>query len=581
MRSFYTIPYARHGLYASIALLLTTSSALAAVLPDSARNTIAGQANPGRIQDSLSQGDLNPDLSPKIEVQDLVLQKMPKNAEQIKFHLKALKLEGMGAYKSSDLEPLYADKIGTVVSLADIYAISTALTNKYRNDGYILTQVVVPPQTIEGGDVTLRAVEGYVDRVTVEGEDDSPAMRQIRAYANNVHNQQTALNVRDLEKFLLLINDLPGVDARSILSPSKTQAGASDLRVIVTRDPYDALVGFDNYGSRYLGPLEFSASGGLNSVFGLNERISGQYVIAPDHEAGKELSYLALGYDQPIGIYGTMFKASYNHTNTEPGYTLSEFDVLGRSDFIGLTLEHPFIRTRAENLYMHTTLDWRDVVSKNNLEPTRHDTISALRVGGRYEFLDSLFSAGINSVSVEASHGLDVLAATKETDTNKSRDNGDPTFSKINFEAQRLQRIVPKLNLLVAGRGQYASGALLSSEEFGVGGIGIGRGYDSSEIVGDHGIAGKLELQWNKPYTVSYLEDYQLFGFYDVGKVWNDEATSRAEVADSLASTGFGVRADFLHDIKGGLAVAFPLTRDVETQHEKKTRFYVNLNKSF
>ena len=96
-------------------------------------------------------------------------------------------------------------------------------------------------------------------------------------------------------------------------------------------------------------------------------------------------------------------------------------------------------------------------------------------------------------------------------------------------EAQRLQRVTSNVNLQLTARGQLANDALLASEEFGVGGINSGRGYDPSEIVGDDGISGSVEVQWNEPYPVSYLEDYQLFGFYDIGKVWNTDVATGAD----------------------------------------------------
>jgi hemolysin activation/secretion protein len=333
----------------------------------------------------------------------------------------------------------------------------------------------------------------------------------------------------------------------------------------------------DNYGSRYLGPIQFSAAGALNSFFGNNERISAQFVTAP-HNA--ELFFFSLGYEQPVGTYGTVVKTLYSHSNTEPGFDLDQFDVNGKSDFISVQLEHPFLRSREHSLYGHVLFDARDVQSRNDLEPTREDRIRAVRAGGRYEFLDNLFRAGVNSVAVEVSQGLNVLGASSENDIRLSRPAGDPTFSKATFDVQRLQRITSNVNLLVGARGQLASGALLSSEEFGVGGINSGRGFDPSEIVGDDGLSGKLELQWNEPRPVSFLEDYQLFGFYDAGKVWNDDATI-ADDDESLVSAGFGVRADLPADTQAAFAVAFPLTRDVQTQGDDDPKVYFSLNRSF
>lgn len=567
----------RHVLATSAILpVFFGTHAFAASVPDAATST----AGAGRVQEQFLDEAISPALSPRVEVKDIILQQLPPNAENIKFTLNSLEIEGLGVYGENDIAPLYQNKLGTTVSLADIYAVATALTNKYRNEGYILTQVIVPPQTIESGTVRLKVVEGFVDNVTVEGSDDESAMRLIRAYADNIRSDN-ALNVKQLEKFLLLINDLPGIEARSILSPSKTRAGASDLRVIVERDPYDAILSLDNHGSRYLGPVQLGAAGSLNSFLGQNERITGKLVLAPELGESYELAYGSLSYMQPVNAYGTTAEFFASHTDTEPGYNLDDFDVEGRSQYFRVTAEHPFIRTRSHNLYGHVAFDWRDVESKNNLEATRHDRIRALRAGGRYEFLDTLLGAGLNSLELEASKGINIFGASDEGDANLSRATGDPEFFKLNAEAQRLQRITSEVNLLMAVRGQWASDALLASEEFGVGGVNYGRAYDPSEIVGDDGVAGKVEIQWNEPRKFNMFEDYQLYGFYDIGKVWNQDATTSTGKKNSLASTGVGIRADFANDIEAGAAIAFPLTRDVETQQDDDPRFYFSVNRRF
>ena len=567
------------GLITGTALCLTLglSTTASAQLPASAEKAVTGQASPARAQQQFEDQAIIPNVSPSIEVRDIILQKAPQGAEKMRFNLGTIEFEGISVYTQDDLRPVYADKLGQNISLAELYAISTALTNKYRNDGYILTQVIVPPQTIEGGRAKLKVIEGYIDAVEVEGVDDPSALALIRAYASKLQSTN-ALNAKDLERNLLLISDLPGIQARSILGPSPSQPGAAVMRVIVTRDPYDALLAVDNFGSRYLGPLQLTGAGSLNSMFGNNERISGQVVIAPD---SGELAYFGLGYEQPIGTAGTKIELFTSHTSTQPGYDLAQFDVKGRSQFVSAKIEHPFIRSRSRNLYAHVLFDWRDVDSKNNLEPTRRDRIRALRAGGRYEFLDTLMGVGINSMSAEIAQGVNIFGASKEGDANLTRSAGDPKFTKINAEAQRLQRITSNVNLLVAARGQLASKALLSSEEFGVGGLGFGRGYDSSEIIGDDGFAGKIEAQWNKPYPSEMVLDYQLYGFLDIGRVFNKDATTSSAKKNTASSAGFGVRADLTKETEGGLAVAFPLNRDIQTQGNNNPRFYFNVSRRF
>ena len=547
-----------------------------AQLPAEAESAAFGQADPGRVQEGLSERRLPTGLTPQVQVRDLVLQDMPENADKIQFTLNSIRFEGIGVYTEADIRSVYADKLGEVVTLEDVYVIATALTNKYRNDGYILTQVIVPPQTIDGGVVTLRAVEGYVDQIRVSGSDDESALDLIREYANNIRSEGGALNVADLEKFLLLINDLPGVNARSVLSPSRTQTGASDLQIIVERDPYDLFAAIDNYGSRYLGPVQVSLAGSLNSYFGMNERITGQVVVAPD---SYELGFYSVSYEQPIGTHGTTVEVLASHTDTQPGFILEQFEVEGLSNFYSVTAEHPFLRSRNESLYGYAVFDWRDVESSNDLEPTREDRIRAVRLGGTYEFLDNLLVAGINTLGLEFAQGLNVFGASSKDDIRLSRPAGDPTFTKVNASVQRLQRVTSKVNLLVAAEGQLSNGALLSSEEFGVGGAYSARGYDPSEIVGDEGFSTTVEVQWNDPINWNYVDSYQLFSFYDFGKVYNDDSTT-SDDDDSIASVGVGARAS-IWDTQASLAVAFPLTRKVETTTNEGAVALFSVSKNF
>jgi hemolysin activation/secretion protein len=379
---------------------------------------------------------------------------------------------------------------------------------------------------------------------------------------------------------MLLVNDLPGVSARGVLSPSATQTGAADLTVIVERDPFEGMVGIDNYGSRYLGPVQATASASANSLLGLNEKITGQVVTTPMNGVHPELSYIGLNYLQPVFSYGTTIEAFGSKTLTSPGFDLKQFDVDGKSDLLGLTVRHPFIRSRELNLTGRTTFDYRNVDSENNLEPTREDRIRAFRVGGRLEAIDTLLSAAYNVFDLELAHGVDVLNSSQKGDFT-SRADADPDFYKVSVEMQRLQRLTQSVNMLVGVTGQWANSPLYSAEEIGFGGISYGRGYDPSEILGDDGIGGKVELQWNEPYKISYLETYQLFGFYDVGKVFNKDATTSSQKVDSLASTGFGFRTTLPKAIDAGAMLAFPLTADPQTEDKDKARLLFTLSKKF
>lgn len=532
-----------------------------------------GIADPGRIEKGLIDQKIIPQVSPDISIKKMALQQAPAGAENIKFKFGGLRLDGISMYGEDDLFPLYKDMIGKEISLADLYGIANRMTLKYRNDGFILTQVVVPPQTIEDGIARLQIVEGFIDNVIIQGGDEpGSALEVIQEYAGQI-SQGGALNIADMERQLLLINDLPGISARSVISPSPTTAGAADILIILERDPYDAIIGVNNHGSRYLGPFQFTSAGALNSALGFNETITGQFVLAPD--AGIELLFGSLGYEQPVGPWGTRLSVTAGITDTDPGFDLRPFEVEGLSKSLAIQAKHPVVRSRKTNIFARLLLDLRNVKSKNNVEPTRKDHIRALRAGTQAEFLDNLLGIAVNTIDLSVSQGIDILGASDEGDANMTRAAGDPTFTKVNVQIQRLQRVTNSVNLLLEGRGQLSNNPLLSSEEFSLGGISTVRGYDPSEIVGDDGIGGKVEVQWNTTDTA------QLFSFLDAGTVWNQDATTSTAKRNSLASTGAGVRLDLPMEVDAELVAALPLHRDIQTRNDHDHQFFFSLNKEF
>ncbi len=566
---------------ASLAVIMgVTSAAFAQVTP--AEQT--GIAAPGRVEGQVKGPEMMPREVPDIEVRDAPVQGAPAGSDKITFKFNSLQLDGVTAYAPEELQGIYGDKIGTTITLTDLYVIANDLTRKYRNEGYILTQVVVPPQTIDGGTARLQVIEGFIGNIKVQSSEGANETDKVLQYLANIDTKGDPLNVKDLERSLLLINDLPGMKARSILSPSRTIAGAAEMLVIVERKPYDAVVSIDNFGTKFLGPVQLTAAGSLNSaVLHNNEKITAQVVYAPDQDIKDELAYFYLGYSQPVWGIGTMLDMYAAHSVTEPGYTLEQFDVEGRSQNFNVTLKHPFIRSRNTNLYARVGFDYRDTDTRNNLvgDVTREDKIRNFLLGARFEKLENLFGVAYNVIEFDIIKGVSIIGASEEGDTNITRPFADTTPLKLEAEFQRLQRVFPSVNLLLGVKGQLANDAVLSSEEFGVGGMSYGRGFDQSEVIGDDGIAGKIEVQWNKPYDLAMFQDYQLYGFFDAGRVWNDDATAANLETETLTSTGFGIRADFNDLTQGGLMVAFPLNNSPQTMGDRDHRVYFNLSRKF
>ena len=118
--------------------------ALTVALPGTAAaQTLPGSVDPGRLQQRLHPPSPPPAPEPPLGVPQLPESLPPEQAEQIRFPLRQVVVEGATAYSAAQLRPLYAGLLDRVVSLAAIYQIADAITRQYRSDGYILSRAVV------------------------------------------------------------------------------------------------------------------------------------------------------------------------------------------------------------------------------------------------------------------------------------------------------------------------------------------------------------------------------------------------------------------------------------------------------
>jgi hemolysin activation/secretion protein len=531
--------------------------------------TVPSSAEPSRIGGQIAPMTVAPSISGGASVSGPGAVSAPEGADKITLKLQKLIIEDMTAYQLSEIEPLYKNMIGKTVTLADVFGIAAAITAKYRNDGYILTQVILPPQTIDGGIVRMRVVEGYADRVIIEG-----STRGNRAYIQGFADRIKAakpLNAATLERYMLLLNDLPGISARAVLSPAKTP-GASDITIVIDQKPYSLFFQTDNRGSRYIGPLQVTAGTQVNNVFGLYEALSLQIASAPEGWPHPEMRFGSVTWQQPIGHEGTRVDINGGISATHPGFTLAPFDVNGIARTASLRIQHPILRARNMSFTASAKLDYLNSVRDDNLGlPPTEDRVRAFRAGGTLQAADRF--SGLNSLSAELSKGLSILNASRKGDANVSRAQGDPQFVKATAEASRLQRIHGPFSLLVSAAGQKSANTLLASEEFGVGGMAFGSAYDNSEITGEDGVSARAELRADNLFRLP-LNLFQLYGFYDFGQVWDRDNAVVKDRIRSLASAGLGFRATVNPTISASFEAAKPLTRPVQTAGDNDPRFF-------
>jgi len=496
-----------------------------------------------------------------------VAQQVPPNADQIKFVLNQLTIDGVTVYPADKLRAMYTSSLRKEVTLAAIYQIVEKLTAKYRNDGYILSQVIVPAQSVEDGNVRLQAIEGYIANVSVEGGSDSMRAR-IRKYGERIRASRP-LKASALERNVLLMNDLPGVQARAVLGPAATP-GAANLVLQVTQSSFSAQSSADSRGSKAQGRQRIFGDADFNSLFGGASLTELRAVTTFDHE----LTYAAGAYDQFLGTQGgkISFEGSYVYSRPQE-LLIIPLNLVTKSQTAAITYTYPLMRSRRSNIYLRSALTAFN--SKSTIFDIKdtEDRIRAVRIGATIDSGDR--AGGVNVFDVEYSHGIGGIGASVNGDEYLSRSSGRADFQRANLYASRIQSLPAHFSVVVGVNGQYAFTDLLAPELFSWGGEQFGRGYDASELLNDHGVGAKVDLRYTRLFGRSLLMPY---GFYDWGQAWQRTTIAGIDPSQTASSAGGGIRLGIGPRVSGFVEAAKPLDKLVTQENSRDPRIFFGVS---
>jgi hemolysin activation/secretion protein len=497
----------------------------------------------------------------------------------VQFTLKSLTLHGATAFPEDTLKALYADKLSTQITMGDLYALIESIRQRYRDEGYTLTLVTLRQTSIKDGHIALDVVEGYVGEVIL-----SPSLKDVPILQSFVHEVKAMrpLNTKRLERLMLVLNARPALQVTSILSRHSATMATSD-EVTLTLQPKTeqlprSFMTLDNHGSRFTGPFQFSLGTAFNNL-GIN--YDDLFISGSVATQLRELKQPAMEYTVPVmGASGTTLQLSSSVNTTTPSGRLAELEVKGKSHSFGLKANYPVVLQRDESWFVGAGFTYRNVQTDLLGDRLFNDQLRVANLTTQYSTSDRW--NGLNRVVLNASKGFNILGARPSGSADLSRADGQSDFLKTEFSATRLQTIIRNVDLLASARGQHTNDPLLSSEEFGIGGSSIGRGYDPSEITGDRGLAASIELRYshNLPSIEATVQPY---GFYDIGKVWNIDPSDKNHT--SLASVGGGLRLYTDGGWNADILAAVPLTKAADEPpgyaNGNSPRFLMSVRKTF
>ena len=216
----------------------------------------------------------------------------PAGAEATNITIMSVSVEGATAYTQANLKQCYKNLLGKNVPLTSIWSIANCITEKYHQDGYFLSKAIVPPQEINSGSIKIDVIEGFISDVHI-AQNTEQLPSYIRSDIEKLKRSKPA-KIKDIEEFLVLLNDLPGMKFEGILEPDKdSPAGGISLNLKGVRKAPEFNAGISNSGSQYFGPTLLTA--GLKGNFLPYQQYDLGFIRTyPFEEMGQvNLSYLA------------------------------------------------------------------------------------------------------------------------------------------------------------------------------------------------------------------------------------------------------------------------------------------------
>jgi len=474
---------------------------------------------------------------------------MPSGASSVKdsglrVQLKSIRFSGDTELAvRENLQSLVTPVLGKTLDHPGLQQLAESLTRYLRGQGYVLARAYLPRQDLTEGELEIAIVQGKLqsgaDRIKVIGQTRTSTER-LQDIANAALPEGQVLRAAELERALLLINDQPGITARSTLDRG-VEPGTSQLLINANQGPIlNGGVSADNYGNRSTGSARANAQINVNDPFGLGDRM----YLGLSKTTGS--SVVGGGYSLPLTPSGLRLLAAASYLRYDVDQEVFRpLDLRGTAKSGSLGLTYPLIRSRLQNLDVTGTYERRELEDRALGSQLRERTLDSFTFGLSGNRFDNFAGGGVTDASASLTVGkLDLSGNREDEFADRISAKSDGNFQKVNLRLSRLQSLgdADKWTAFGAVSTQWSSKNLDSSEKFLLGGPAGVRAYPVGEAAGDKGWMGTLELRRDIDLGLP-MTRLQALGFFDTGRIWLHENQWEGSVNTAENSNSYDLNA--------------------------------------
>lgn len=476
-----------------------------------------------------------------------------------------------------DLDEAIYPFLGPNKTADDVEKARAALEKAYHDKGYQTVSVSVPQQNAQAKVISLKVTELKVGRLRVKNSRYFD-LDKIKDRAASL-KEGTVPNFTDVTKDIVALNQWPDRRVTPALRAGVTP-GTVDVDLNVEdKVPLHASVELNNRQSPNTTPLRINSTVHYDNVWQRGDSFSFSYQVAPQRPKDAEVfsgSYLARVQD--VDWLNVLFYAVKSSSDVA---TIGGTNIVGPGQIFGsravmtLPTRENFFHTLSVGLdYKHFEQTVKLGVDGFASPVTYYPVVASYGATFQNDKFTTQLNAGVT-------YNLRTLSSDP-TDFDNKRYAASASFIHLNSDLSHTQELPEGFQLYGKVQGQVADGPLVSSEQLSVGGLDTVRGYLESEVLGDNGIVGNVELR--SPNVGDLLQkqikdetgqgtprfttfnEWRFFGFADAGTVSVLNPLPEQQSKFDVWSYGIGTRFKFLNYLNGTVILSVPMISQTYTQ---------------
>lgn len=500
--------------------------------------------------------------------------------------VRSFRIVGASLIPEAELAEQLKDFVGQELTLAQLQRAAPTLVGYYARKGY-LARVILPPQEIKDGIVVINVIEGRRGSLRIDRKDGARVdAARVQGFVERRLGAGEAMNIADLEEALNILNDQPGVTARSTVAPGSAERSVDVVVRVDDKPLVNIAVGADNRGAKASGTQQLSGYLGLANPTGLFDAAS---VLV---NATRGTSFGRLDYSLAAGNSG--LRLGVNASALDYDLVQAEFRALqanGTARTAGLSATYPLLRQAEHSLSLGVSLDAKRLRDLTIAGETSNRRVRVAGIGLSGFANDAAFGGGTMQYEASVSAGKTEQRNAAALAADLATRQVEGSYSKFNYGLRRLQSLSGDWNFSAALRGQSASKNLDSTERFVLGGPFAVRAYPVGEAAADEGWLLSLALGWraSEELAASFFVDTGGVTLND--KLWANWNAANPRLPNSYQLSGAGIGLDWRFATQGiaSFVVARPLGsnpgRDANDRNvdggTNGTRGWISINLQF